>query len=163
ASRVEIYNAIDAWITGMLLISEGVCEYRIVRTESRNVKMVIKRKISFKMLKEKIEDENSRYWEAEATYLELLKDMEHQKIELDNVVAAYLKEKIAFDCKKQLLSRLKDKVDEMNESLAYERANFMDKKHKIHSTVIELQVNYKKIIGSKLILEGELEALGILT
>ncbi|GKD73400.1 hypothetical protein Tco_1331682, partial [Tanacetum coccineum] len=86
--------------SGMLLISDGVCEYQIVRTESRNVKMVIKRKISFKMLKEKIEDENSRYWEAEATYLELLKDMEHQKIELDNVVAAYLKEKIAFDYKK---------------------------------------------------------------
>nr|GEU97475.1 hypothetical protein [Tanacetum cinerariifolium] len=37
ASRVEIHNAIDAWIAGMLLISDGVCEYQFVRTESRNV------------------------------------------------------------------------------------------------------------------------------
>nr|GFC01091.1 S-layer homology domain-containing protein [Tanacetum cinerariifolium] len=44
---------------------------------------------------------------------------------------------------------------------AYARANFMDENLKIHSIVIELQVNYKKIINSKLILEGELEALKV--
>ncbi|GKC38754.1 hypothetical protein Tco_1051138, partial [Tanacetum coccineum] len=37
ASRVEIHNAIDAWIAGMLLILDAVCEYQIVRTESKNV------------------------------------------------------------------------------------------------------------------------------
>ncbi|GJV98491.1 retrotransposon protein, putative, ty1-copia subclass [Tanacetum coccineum] len=37
ASRVEIHNAIDAWIVGMLLISDVVCEYQIVRMESKNV------------------------------------------------------------------------------------------------------------------------------
>ncbi|GJW27419.1 hypothetical protein Tco_0044294, partial [Tanacetum coccineum] len=37
ASRVEIHNTIDAWIAGMLLISDGVSEYQIARTESRNV------------------------------------------------------------------------------------------------------------------------------
>ncbi|GKA74877.1 S-layer homology domain-containing protein, partial [Tanacetum coccineum] len=110
----------------------------------------------------KIEDENSRYLEAEAAYLEVLKDLEHQKIEQDNVVASFLKEKAALDCQKQLLSRLKEEVDEMNERLAYERANFVDEKHKIHSTVSELQVNYEKIIDSKSILEAELEALRIL-
>ncbi|PWA39504.1 S-layer homology domain-containing protein [Artemisia annua] len=110
----------------------------------------------------KIEDENSRYLEAEAAYLEVLKDLEHQKIEQDNVVAAYLKEQAALDCQKQLLSRLKEEVDEMNERLAYERANFVDEKHKIHSTVSELQVNYEKVIDSKSILEAELEALRIL-
>nr|GEU74138.1 S-layer homology domain-containing protein [Tanacetum cinerariifolium] len=110
----------------------------------------------------KIEDENSRYLEAEAAYLEVLKDLEHQKIEQDNVLAAYSKEKAALDCQKQLLSRLKEEVDEMNERLAYERANFVDEKHKIHSTVSELQVNYEKIIDSKSILEAELEALRIL-
>nr|GEY69549.1 hypothetical protein [Tanacetum cinerariifolium] len=36
-SRVEIHNAVHARIAGMLLISDDVCEYQIVRTESRNV------------------------------------------------------------------------------------------------------------------------------
>ncbi|GJV23446.1 retrotransposon protein, putative, ty1-copia subclass [Tanacetum coccineum] len=37
ASGVEIHNAIDAWIVGMLLISDVVCKYQIVRMESKNV------------------------------------------------------------------------------------------------------------------------------
>lgn len=110
----------------------------------------------------KLEDEKSRRLEVEAAYLEALKDLEHYKIDQDNAVAAYLKEKAALDCQKQLLSRLKEEVDEMNKRLVYEWDNYVDEQHKIRSTVGELEVKLERILDSKSILEAELEALRIL-
>lgn len=110
----------------------------------------------------KLEDENRRRLELEAAYLEALKDLEHHKIDQDNVVAAYLKEKAALDCQKQLLSRLKEEVDEMNKRLAFERDNYVDERNKIHSTMGKLEVKLERILDSKSILEAELEALRIL-
>ncbi|XP_071686396.1 uncharacterized protein [Rutidosis leptorrhynchoides] len=110
----------------------------------------------------KLADENSRFLEVEAAYLEALKDLEQQKIEKDNYVDVYLKEKAALDCQKQLLLSLKEEVEEMNEKLAYERADYVDEQHKIRSVVAELEVKYEKVLDSKSILEAELEALRIL-
>ncbi|GJR44674.1 zinc finger, CCHC-type containing protein [Tanacetum coccineum] len=45
ASRVKIHNAIDAWIVGMLLISDVVCEYQIVRMKSKNVVLGVEKKM----------------------------------------------------------------------------------------------------------------------
>ncbi|XP_024989508.1 uncharacterized protein LOC112524095 [Cynara cardunculus var. scolymus] len=115
-----------------------------------------------KYWEKKLEDENSRRLEVEVAYLEALKDLEHHKIDQDNAVAAYLKEKAALDCQKQLLSRLKEEVDEMNRRLTNERDNYVDKQHKIHNTVGELEVKLERILDSKSILEAELEALRIL-
>lgn len=110
----------------------------------------------------KLEDENNRFLDVEKAYLEVVKDMEHQKINQDNALAAYLKKTAALDCQKQLLSSLKEEVDEMNQKLTYERADYVDEQDKIRSIVKELEVNYEKVLDSKSILEAELEALRIL-
>lgn len=110
----------------------------------------------------KLEDENRRFLEVEAAYLEALKDLEHVKIDQGNAVAAYLKEKAALDCQKQLLSSLKEEVHEMNQKLASERADYVDEQDKIRSIVRDLEVKYEKVVDSKSILEAELEALRIL-
>lgn len=110
----------------------------------------------------KLADENSHFLEVEVAYIEALKDLEHEKIDHDNALAAYLKEKAALDCQKQLLSSLKEEVEEMNKKLAYEQADYVDEQHKIHSNVSELEVKYVKVLDSKSILEAELEALRIL-
>ncbi|GKB01449.1 hypothetical protein Tco_0829493 [Tanacetum coccineum] len=94
-----------------------------------------------------MKDKNSRYLEVESTYLELLKDLEHQMIEQDNVKAAYLNQKAALDYQKQLLSRHKDEVDEMNERLAYERANFVDEKYKFYITITEEPFLLKDLVS----------------
>ncbi|KAI3817160.1 hypothetical protein L1987_10949 [Smallanthus sonchifolius] len=59
-----------------------------------------------KFWEKKIEDENRRFLEVEADYLEAINYLENQKINQDN--ANYLKEKAALDCQKQLLSSLKE-------------------------------------------------------
>nr|XP_043613836.1 uncharacterized protein LOC122585777 [Erigeron canadensis] len=110
----------------------------------------------------KLEDEHTRFLEVEAAYLEALKELEHRKIDHDNAIAAYLKEKAALDCQKQLLSSLKKEIEEMNQKLAYERTDYVDEQHKIRSKVSGLEVKYEKILDSKAILEAELEALRIL-
>lgn len=115
-----------------------------------------------KFWEKKIEDEHRRFLEVETVYLETLKDLEHQKIVQENAVAAYLKERASLDCQKQLLSGLKEEVDEMKQRLAYEQADYVDEQHKIISNVKELEVKYEKILDSKSILEAELEALRIL-
>ncbi|KAL8241922.1 hypothetical protein R6Q59_012224 [Mikania micrantha] len=110
----------------------------------------------------KIADERNRFLEIKAAYLDVLKDLEHQKNNQDNIVGNYVKEKAALDCQKQLLYSLKEEVDEMNQRLAYERADYVNEQQKIHTTVGELEVKYEKILDSRLILEAELEALRIL-
>ncbi|KAI3816482.1 hypothetical protein L1987_16180 [Smallanthus sonchifolius] len=110
----------------------------------------------------KLAEERNRFLEVEAAYLEALKDLENQKINQDNIVGNYLKEEAALDCQKQLLYSLKEEVDEMNQRLACERAEYVDEQHKIRSIVSELEVKYEKILDSKSILEAELEALRIL-
>ncbi|KAI3730554.1 hypothetical protein L1987_61725 [Smallanthus sonchifolius] len=121
---------------------------------------IIERGEIHKFWEKKIEDENRRFWEVEADYLEAIKYLENQKINQDN--ANYLKEKAALDCQKQLLSSLKEEVNEMNQRLVDERADHVDDRHKIRSTVSELEVKYEKVLDSKSILEAELEALRIL-
>ncbi|KAJ9554168.1 hypothetical protein OSB04_018213 [Centaurea solstitialis] len=110
----------------------------------------------------KLEDEISRRLEVEAAYREAHKDLEDYKVDQDNAVAAYLKEKAALDCQKQLLSRLKEEVDEMQKRLVYERDNYVDEQRKIHSSVREIEVKLERILDRKSILEAELEALRIL-
>ncbi|KAK9060002.1 hypothetical protein SSX86_020706 [Deinandra increscens subsp. villosa] len=110
----------------------------------------------------KLADEQSRFLEVEAAYLEVIKDLENQKNSEDNIVGSYMKEKAALDCQKQLLYSLKEEVEEMNQRLAYERADYVDEQHKLQATVVELQAKYEKILDSKSILEAELEALRIL-
>lgn len=110
----------------------------------------------------KIADERSRFLEVEAAYLEVLKDLENQKINHDNIVGNYSKEKAALDCQKQLLDSLQEEVNEMNQRLAYERAEYVDERDNIHRIVGELEAKYEKILDSKSILEAELEALRIL-
>ncbi|XP_076956024.1 uncharacterized protein LOC143631046 [Bidens hawaiensis] len=110
----------------------------------------------------KIADARSRFLEDELEYLEALKDLENFKINQDNIVGNYLKEVAALDCQKQLLSSLKEEVDEMNTRLTYERTGYVDEQQKVRRTVSELQVKYEKILDSKSILEAELEALRIL-
>ncbi|KAL8218593.1 hypothetical protein R6Q57_021966 [Mikania cordata] len=110
----------------------------------------------------KIEDEKRRFLAVEKDYLEALNCLENQKISQDNAFGNYLKEIAALDCQKQLLSSLKEEVNEMNQRLVDERAGYVDERHKILGTVGELEVKYEKIIDSKAILEAELEALRIL-
>ncbi|XP_076923993.1 uncharacterized protein LOC143586313 [Bidens hawaiensis] len=110
----------------------------------------------------KIADERRRFLEVESDYLEALKDLENQKINQDNIVGNYLKEVAALDCQKQLLSSLKEEVDEMNTRHVHERTGYVDEQQRVHRTVSELQVKYEKILDSKSILEAELEALRIL-
>ncbi|GJV14195.1 ribonuclease H-like domain-containing protein [Tanacetum coccineum] len=149
ASRVEIHNAIDAWIAGMLLILDAVCEYQIVRTESKNVcygnwrrGMLLISDVVCEYQIVRTESRNVGHminrpaWMLYTSVMLCKQENRHQE-----------------DNKRKRLLTIKESYFLASRMNAYERANFVDEKHKIHSTVIELQVNYKKIIDSKLIFE----------
>ncbi|KAL4574576.1 hypothetical protein LXL04_021410 [Taraxacum kok-saghyz] len=110
----------------------------------------------------KLEDEKRYCLEVESDYLKAVKELENEKMNKKNGESDYLKEKAALECQKQLVLRLKEEVDEMNERVAYERVNYVEEKGKTNSNVGELEAKYEKILDTKSILEAELEALRIL-
>lgn len=110
----------------------------------------------------KMEEVKNYGLEMERIYLAVVNEFEQEKIAQESARSVYSKEKAAMDCQKQLLSRLKEEIDEMSERLACERADYVDEQHNIQSTLSESQVKYEEMLNAKSILQAEIEAVRIL-
>lgn len=69
-----------------------------------------------------------------------------------------MKQKVALDCQKQLLSSLNEEVAEMSENLASEQSKYINEQHGVQDALWNLQVKYGGLLDEKSILEAELEA-----
>ncbi|XP_009613456.1 uncharacterized protein [Nicotiana tomentosiformis] len=107
----------------------------------------------------KMEVERSRGFEVEWDYLASVRDLEEEKIVQENAQADLLKQKAALDCQKQLLSSLKEEVDEMSERLAFEKSKHVDEQSNLSGTLQDLQVKHEALLDAKSLLEAEIEAL----
>lgn len=111
---------------------------------------------------EKLKEEKSHGVEVEKVYTTAVQDLEQEKIVQENTLAEYLKQKAAIDCQKQLLSSLKDEVNELSERLQREREKYVHDQQSIHYLRGDLQVQYDELLDKRSILEAEIEALRIL-
>ncbi|KAL3582083.1 hypothetical protein D5086_016415 [Populus alba] len=66
----------------------------------------------------------------------------------------YLKEKAAMDCQRQLLLRLKEKVDGVSERLASERSVYVAKQCNLQEFLSELQLKQGRMLDTISILES---------
>lgn len=107
----------------------------------------------------KMEVERSRGFEVEWDYLASVRDLEEEKIVQENAQAELLRQKAALDCQKQLLSSLKEEVDEMSERLAFEKSKHVDEQSNLSGTLQDLQVKHEALLDAKSLLEAEIEAL----
>lgn len=105
------------------------------------------------------EAERSRGLEVESAYLAIVRDLEQEKIVQGIARAELLRQKAALDCQKQLLSSLKEEVDEMSERLACEKFKYVDEQCDLSSTIHDLQVKHEALLDKKSMLEAEIEAL----
>lgn len=110
----------------------------------------------------KMEEERKHGLEAEKAHLAAIHDLGQQKIVQENGLPELLKQRAALDCQKQLLSSLKEEVDEMSERLVIERTKCGDEKSNLEAVLVDLQVKYEGLLDAKSILEAEIEALRIL-
>lgn len=110
----------------------------------------------------KMEEERKHGLEVEKARLAAIHDLEEEKIFQENGLPELLKQRAALDCQKQLLSSLKEEVDEMSERLASERAKYMEEQSNLQAVLCDLQVKYEVLLDAKSILEAEIEALRIL-
>lgn len=110
----------------------------------------------------KIDEEKNRGLEVNEAYLDAIKDLDQEKVVLENAQAELLKLKAALDCQKQLLSSLKEEVDEMSNTLASEQAVYMEEQSELQGVLSDLQVKYEGLLDTKSVLEAEIEALRIL-
>ncbi|XP_059317011.1 uncharacterized protein LOC132067724 isoform X1 [Lycium ferocissimum] len=107
----------------------------------------------------KMEVERSRGLEVENAYLDSVSDLEQEKILQENALAELLRQKAALDCQKQLLSSLKEEVDEMSERLACEKFKHVDEQCSLSATIHDLEVKHEALLDTKSMLEAEVEAL----
>ncbi|KAF7124862.1 hypothetical protein RHSIM_Rhsim12G0080800 [Rhododendron simsii] len=110
----------------------------------------------------RVEEERSRGIEVERAYLSAIQDLEQEKIVQVNTLAQHLKEKAAIDCQKQLLSSLKDEVNEMRERLAADKAQHEEEQCNLKDLLSHSQAKLDGILDTKSILEAEIESLRIL-
>ncbi|KAJ4960593.1 hypothetical protein NE237_020503 [Protea cynaroides] len=115
-----------------------------------------------KFWEEKMNEEKTRGSLVERDFLAAVHDLEQEKIVQGKSMARILKEKAALDCQKQLLSSLKEEVNEMSERLDCEKVSFMTEKQTLEEMFNELQANQEAMLDAKSILEAEKEALQIL-
>ncbi|KAL3510867.1 hypothetical protein ACH5RR_030268 [Cinchona calisaya] len=110
----------------------------------------------------KMEEERKRGLEVEKAYLSAIHDVEQEKAVKENGLPELLKQRATLDCQKQLLSSLKEEVDEMSERLLFERGKYMEEKGDLEAVLSDLRVKYEGLLDAKSILEAETEALRIL-
>lgn len=110
----------------------------------------------------RLEEERSRAIEVERAYLSAIQDLEQEKIVQVNTLAQHLKEKAAIDCQKQLLSSLKEEVNEMRERLAADKAQHEDEQCNLKDLLSHSRAKLDGILDTKSILEAEIESLRIL-
>ncbi|KAI9092001.1 hypothetical protein K1719_027936 [Acacia pycnantha] len=111
---------------------------------------------------EKFNEEKVRSLDVEKHYLDALKTLEEEKVNLDRTYAEYLKEKAAMDCQRQLLLSVKEEVDEMSETLSSERVAYLDERHVVQQLLKDLESKYEETLDNKSTLEAEKEALQIM-
>lgn len=110
----------------------------------------------------KMDEERTRALEVEKLRLSAIDDLKQEKIVREKYQAESLKEKAAMDCQRQLLSSLKEEVNEMSERLPSERATYVTEQCKLQETLSDLQNKQEGLLDTKSILEAEIEALRIL-
>ncbi|XP_058194494.1 uncharacterized protein LOC131311170 isoform X2 [Rhododendron vialii] len=110
----------------------------------------------------RLEEERSRAIEVERAYLSAIHDLEQEKIVQVNTIAQHLKEKAAIDCQKQLLSSLKEEVNQMTERLAADKAQHEDEQCNLKDLLSHSQAKLDGMLDTKSILEAEIESLRIL-
>lgn len=111
---------------------------------------------------EKMDEERKRALEVEKHYLSAINDLEQEKSVHGKYLAESLKEKAAMDCQRQLLSSLKEEVNEMSERLPSERATYVTEQCKLQEMLSDLQNKQEGMLDTKSILGAEIEALRIL-
>ncbi|XP_055809775.1 uncharacterized protein LOC129880003 [Solanum dulcamara] len=107
----------------------------------------------------KMEAERNRGLEVESAYLASVRDLEQEKLVQEVARAELLRQKAALDCQKQLLSSLKEEVNEMSERLAREKFKHVDEQCDLSGTIHDLQVKHEVLLDKKSMLEAEIEAL----
>ncbi|XP_049365011.1 uncharacterized protein LOC125829848 [Solanum verrucosum] len=107
----------------------------------------------------KMEVEKSRGLEVDSAYLASIRDLEQERIVQENARAELLRQKAALDCQKQLLSSLKEEVDEMSNKLEREKFKHVDEQCDLSGTIHELQVKHEALLDKKSMLEAKIEAL----
>lgn len=110
----------------------------------------------------KFEEEKRRGVEVESSYVVAVQDFDQEKSVEENFLAVFMKEKAAMDCQKQLLSGLKEEIDDMYERLEIERAKYIDEQQSVQNMRGDLQAKYDGLLDTKSILEAEIEAVRIL-
>lgn len=110
----------------------------------------------------KLEEERSRAIDVEMAYLAAIHDLEQERIVQVNTLAQHLKEKAAIDCQKQLLSSLKEEVNEMSERLAADKAQHEDEQCNLKDLLAHSQAKLDGLLDNKSILEAEIESMRIL-
>lgn len=95
---------------------------------------------------QKMEEEKARGQEVQLLYIDVLKELEEEKIVQEIVFSGYVKEKAAMDCQKQLLNGLKEEVREMSEKLVSERGELIAEEETVHTVRQELQADRKSVV-----------------
>lgn len=111
---------------------------------------------------EKINEKKTQCLEVERDYLAAMHDLEKEKMVRDECHVHFLKEKAVLDCQQQLLLSLKGEVDEMRERLTIERTSFVAEQRSVEELLVDLHATQEAIVGTKSILEAEIEAVRIL-
>lgn len=111
---------------------------------------------------QKLKEEKACGLDVEKAYLAAIYELEQEKIVQEKILAAFLKEKAAMDCQRQLLLSLKEEVHEMSKRLEYEKDNYIVEQHNVKDMLSDILTKQEGLLDAKSILEAEKEALQIL-
>ncbi|CAF1739680.1 unnamed protein product [Brassica oleracea var. botrytis] len=111
---------------------------------------------------EKLQVERFRGVEMEELYLSRVDELEQEKVSQLKWFAERLKEKAAIDCQKQLVTSLREDIDEMSQRLTTDESVYMVEHSELQKMLSELQSKLETVLDKRSILEAEVEALRIL-
>lgn len=111
---------------------------------------------------EKLQVERSRGVAMEELYLSRVNELEQEKVSQLKWFAERLKEKTAIDCQKQLVTSLREDIDEMSQRLTTDESVYMVEHSELQKMLSELQSKLESVLDKRSILEAEVEALRIL-
>lgn len=109
-----------------------------------------------------LEEERARVAEAEDLYLNIIHELEQDKIVQEKWFAESMKERAAIECQRQLLLSLQEEVDQMSERLVTERAMYVNERCTLQDNISQLQFAQEELLNTKSVLEAETEAIRIL-
>ncbi|CAM8953444.1 unnamed protein product [Rhodiola kirilowii] len=111
---------------------------------------------------QKLNEEYGRRCSIKKYHLDILDELEQEKVAQEIFLVQHTKEKSAMDCQWQLILSLKDEISETTKRIESERVTCAAEQQSLQNMRAELQSKLEAVLDAKSVLEAEKQAVTIL-